>query len=229
MLTTNADERETTFPTIVECPSSGKVLAICRHPDGTYAGTLIEKNDDINPLGKYYESWSASSTLWYGTVVLDTVAGVKLMKSKHWSSVFLVTYENGRECVGTVVHSDVSDAVGDHGSFCDLVPWNGTVTIRVVQEQGRLSQAHRRAGQVPGGESSGGRRMIWRSVDDEHPRNHGGPWLVHRPSTGQTFHAKVCYGMHHPWWVPRNAFTEEESSPINFEPGDLWCVVDVGK
>ena len=61
----------------------------------------------------------------------------------------------------------------------------------------------------------------WKTVKAETPPRHDGVWRVFRDGHG-FFDAMVCYGMHSPWWVPRNGFTGVESEPFSMLPGDLW-------
>lgn len=64
--------------------------------------------------------------------------------------------------------------------------------------------------------------MEWTFVSESYgalPPPHKGVWRVHRSGVG-FFEASVCYGMHMPWWVPRNGFTKQESEPIDIKPGD---------
>lgn len=63
-------------------------------------------------------------------------------------------------------------------------------------------------------------RHGWQAVQDAMPRKHE-RYRVRRFGL-EEFHATPCYGMHKPWWVPRNGFTLEESAPIDMEPSDLW-------
>ena len=62
----------------------------------------------------------------------------------------------------------------------------------------------------------------WKTIDEAMPPRHDGVWRVHREGVGY-FDAMVCYGMHDPWWVPRNGFTKEESEPVSMAPGDMWA------
>jgi hypothetical protein len=55
----------------------------------------------------------------------------------------------------------------------------------------------------------------------EMPPRHMGIWRVWRPGHGY-FDATVCYGMHEPWWVPRNNFTRDESEPTPIQDDDMW-------
>jgi hypothetical protein len=61
----------------------------------------------------------------------------------------------------------------------------------------------------------------WITVHTEMPPP-GGLYLVFRKKTDHLFHATVCYGIHAPWWIPRNGFTLEESPPIQMLVADLW-------
>ncbi len=36
------------------------------------------------------------------------------------------------------------------------------------------------------------------------------------------FDATPCYGLHHPWWVPRNGYTRKESEPIPIKEDSFW-------
>ena len=38
------------------------------------------------------------------------------------------------------------------------------------------------------------------------------------------FDATPCYGVHNPWWVPRNGYTKRESDPISME-GTYWMAL----
>lgn len=60
----------------------------------------------------------------------------------------------------------------------------------------------------------------WQLVKDTYPP----PYRRYRVirADGEEFHATPCYGMHHPWWVPRNAFTKEESEPVQMLEDDMW-------
>ena len=62
--------------------------------------------------------------------------------------------------------------------------------------------------------------VVWHRVADRMPPPHR-IYLVRREGVGE-FHATPCYGLHSPWWVPRNGFTKEESEPINMEQEDEW-------
>lgn len=57
----------------------------------------------------------------------------------------------------------------------------------------------------------------WRRSESEHPMppRHA----VHRVWRRDVgfFDATPCYGLHAPWWVPRNGYTREESEPIPFD------------
>ena len=54
--------------------------------------------------------------------------------------------------------------------------------------------------------------MNWISVKNEMPPKHA-RYRIWRDGVGE-FVATPCYGMHEPWWVPRNSFTKQESEPI---------------
>ncbi len=55
----------------------------------------------------------------------------------------------------------------------------------------------------------------WISVDDEMPAPHA-RYRAWRKDIGH-FDATPCYGLHSPWWVPRNSVTKEESEPISMK------------
>lgn len=59
----------------------------------------------------------------------------------------------------------------------------------------------------------------WCFVKDRHPQPHS----VYRVCRdGRMFDATPCYGLHNPWWVPRNGFTRQESEPIDMVDEDRW-------
>ena len=60
-------------------------------------------------------------------------------------------------------------------------------------------------------------------VADKMPKPHA-RYRVYRDDM-EPFDATPCYGMHSPWWVPRNAFTKEESDPISMEKADCWSTL----
>lgn len=60
----------------------------------------------------------------------------------------------------------------------------------------------------------------WQPTETEMPRPHN-RYRVWREGVGY-FDATPCYGLHAPWWVPRNSFTKSESEPVRMEPTDLW-------
>jgi len=55
----------------------------------------------------------------------------------------------------------------------------------------------------------------WTDVRAAHPQPHK-VYRVYSTATDQVFDATPCYGMHEPWWVPRNGYTRAESDPIPF-------------
>ena len=59
----------------------------------------------------------------------------------------------------------------------------------------------------------------WQRVGDKKPPPHD-RYRVCRDE--KLFDATPCYGLHHPWWVPRNGFTLAESEPINMHDDDCW-------
>ena len=59
----------------------------------------------------------------------------------------------------------------------------------------------------------------WKAVHEKRPPP-GGVYRVAR--RGLLFDATVCYGMHEPWWIPRNGYTLEESQPIQMLVADIW-------
>lgn len=65
-------------------------------------------------------------------------------------------------------------------------------------------------------------RLDWQSVENIHPPRHTVSRVWH-PELGQ-FDATPCYGMHAPWWVPRNGATEKESEPLPMA-GTFWAPV----
>ena len=60
-------------------------------------------------------------------------------------------------------------------------------------------------------------KITWRAVEKEHPPPHV-RYLVCRD--GVCFVATPCYGMHEPWWVPRDH--EKECPPIPMRNADCW-------
>ena len=62
----------------------------------------------------------------------------------------------------------------------------------------------------------------WIKVEDQSPPPHR-VYRVYRQGVGE-FHATPCYGLHHPWWVPRNGFTLKESFPIDMQDWDYWAI-----
>ena len=62
----------------------------------------------------------------------------------------------------------------------------------------------------------------WNTVENKMPEPHDGVWRVFREGVG-FFDATVCYGMHNPWWMPRNGFTHDESGPVEMELADMWA------
>lgn len=68
--------------------------------------------------------------------------------------------------------------------------------------------------------SSFGKKSTGTKIFDIHPPAHE-IYKVFRQGIGE-FHATPCYGMHSPWWVPRNGFTKTESEPIPMDDDDLW-------
>lgn len=60
--------------------------------------------------------------------------------------------------------------------------------------------------------------MEWQLIETNMPAPHN-CYHVWRKDLG-FFHATPCYGMHSPWWVPRNGVTKEESDPIPMV--DTW-------
>ena len=62
--------------------------------------------------------------------------------------------------------------------------------------------------------------MNWISVIDKMPPKHA-RYRIWREGVGE-FVATPCYGMHEPWWVPRNSFTKQESEPIGVLATDYW-------
>lgn len=66
--------------------------------------------------------------------------------------------------------------------------------------------------------------MTCKTVEDQMPPR-GGFFRVWR--LDRWFDATVCYGMHEPWWVPRNGFTKVESPPITMQKDDLWQGIEL--
>jgi len=63
-------------------------------------------------------------------------------------------------------------------------------------------------------------KIIGDKVNERHPPAHC-KFLVNRK--GWHFIATVCYGMHNPWWVPRDH--EKELDPIEMEDIDEWLEI----
>ena len=63
----------------------------------------------------------------------------------------------------------------------------------------------------------------WQPIETSHPPAHN-RYRVWRKDVG-FFTATPCYGIHHPWWVPRNEFTKDESEPVMMENTDLWMLL----
>ena len=61
-----------------------------------------------------------------------------------------------------------------------------------------------------------------RRVGDWHPPAHA---VCRVQRVDRFFDATPCYGMHAPWWVPRNGWTGDESEPIPMEPDDHYTLV----
>ncbi len=61
---------------------------------------------------------------------------------------------------------------------------------------------------------------MWTKVGEKMPAPHN-VYRVWTPDSGQ-FDATVCYGMHKPWWVPRNGYTNHESDPVNMLNDHYW-------
>ncbi len=61
---------------------------------------------------------------------------------------------------------------------------------------------------------------MWTRVSERMPAPHA-VYRVWTPDNNQ-FDATVCYGMHSPWWVPRNGYTKQESEPISMLNDHYW-------
>lgn len=58
--------------------------------------------------------------------------------------------------------------------------------------------------------------QAWHQVSGKQPPPHG-RYEAYQAGRGD-FTATVCYGMHHPWWVP------DGKEPIDMLPSDMWRV-----
>ncbi len=65
------------------------------------------------------------------------------------------------------------------------------------------------------------------TIKNAHPEPHAGQYLVRRD--GWFFVAKVCYGMHPPWWVPSVVDSmgqvRKEAPPLEMKDDDEWCAL----
>ena len=73
-------------------------------------------------------------------------------------------------------------------------------------------QSAGRNGDILMSETNEQRAHEWQPIEKAQPPPHR-VYRVWRKDVG-CFDATPCYGMHAPWWVPRNGFTGEESEPI---------------
>lgn len=55
----------------------------------------------------------------------------------------------------------------------------------------------------------------WSRIEDRTPEPHKA-YRVWRADV-RMFDATPCYGLHEPWWVPRNGFTRVNSDPISMK------------
>lgn len=60
----------------------------------------------------------------------------------------------------------------------------------------------------------------WQSTETMQPEPHS-VYRVWDKDRANFFDATPCYGLHNPWWVPRNGFTKQESAPIPMK-GTYW-------
>ena len=62
----------------------------------------------------------------------------------------------------------------------------------------------------------------WYSISQKMPEPHARYRVYRKGRSDGFFDATPCYGLHQPWWVPRNGYTLQESEPIAMEPTDRW-------
>ena len=96
------------------------------------------------------------------------------------------------------------DGEETHGECCFIVAARERDALGSAPSPGAAAVREAERGTFPG----------------QHPPPHA-VYVVRRG--GVTVTAKVCYGMHSPWWVVQTL--EGDSAPVPMQDGDEWCAL----